>query len=282
VLDHATRIRTDFFPLALGLAAAAVAMRGWRPLGGARGAGRAAGVAACLGLLAGLAVGSKLNGALVAIMVGAWCVVAWLAARREPAPGSGTPAVSFARGPLVAWAVSGAPCVALFVLFSPHLWPAPVENLRELLEAWEGDVAHQKDLYGERLGRADSLAGHLALASRAVVGEHEPFRAWLGAPIGGPLVALGLAALALRACRLPRMRGTGGADPEPAVSARLALVWILVGGVGAALWLPFGRDNFFLAFAAPVAVAEGVALALPVELARRRLGAREPRGTEAP
>ena len=52
---------------------------------------------------------------------------------------------------------------------------------------------------------------------------------------------------------------------------RNALVYVLVGGVGAALWLPFGRDNFYLAFSPIVALVEGVALGLPFALLVNRL-----------
>ena len=46
-------------------------------------------------------------------------------------------------------------------------------------------------------------------------------------------------------------------DEEPRFRASAGLVFVLVAGLGTALWIPFGRDNFFLGLAAPVALLEG-------------------------
>lgn len=246
VSDHATRIRTDFFPIALALGALALAMRAASSLGGERGSKSTLQVALALGTLAGLAVGSKLNGALLALMIGAWIPLAWSVSRAK----SGSSAIA---GILVPWCVAGFATLALYFAFSPHLWPAPIENLGALMEAWDGDLTHQKDKFGERLGRADTIGEHLALSSKAIAGEHEPLFALTGLPLGVPLALIGLIALiaATRRTHAP-------------TDAKLLVVYILIAGVGTALWLPFGRNNFYLGFAPVVAILEGLALGLPV------------------
>lgn len=252
VVDHATRIRTDFFPIACGLGALVLAQRRGAELAGERGTGALLRAAGALGVLAGLAVGSKLNGALVALCIGLWIPLARLRADRAAGFGRG----GSARGTLAGWLAAAVPCLALFALFSPHLWTEPLASFTDLLARWSGDLEHQKDLYGERLGRADTPLQHLALSARGVAGEHEPLFALTGLPLGVPLLVLGLAALALG-----RPRAAGAA----------LLAYLLVQGLGTALWLPFGRDNFYLGFAPVVALAEGAALGLLAALAARRV-----------
>jgi len=276
----ATWIRTDFFPIALALVAlvAALALADW--LAGTRGRGRLVAASAVLGTLAGLSVGSKLNGALLALLVGAWIALAWLTAPRGARPG-------FARGPLVGWLVSGVLCVALYVLFSPHLWPAPVENLHKLLDAWASDIAHQQQRYGDRIGAASTLAEHWRLAfhgRHGVLEAEEPFFALTGVALGGALMLGGLAALGLRTVASGRAaRGVDGGDASARRVARgalFALVWAVVTIGGTALWLPLGRDNFYVAFWAPVCLLEGALVGslvmLPWKLARRPAAAGSP------
>ncbi len=247
VLDHASRIRTDFFPIVFGLGALCVVLASARSLSGERGGGRLAGAALLLGALAGLSVGSKLNGALLALMVGAWILLAWSTRRGD---------TSFMRAPLVGWLTAGLACVLLYLLFSPHLWPAPIENFTDLVEKWEGDLEFQKDRYGERLGRADSPGESIALSMRGLTGRFEPLNAVTGLPLGAPLLVMGLVWLVLS------LRRSGLAAP--------VLVYVVVQAAGTALWLPFGRDNFFLGFAPVVALLEGLALGALVHFALSR------------
>lgn len=251
VQDAATRVRTDVFPLCLGLLALYWAQRMsqhiargrvWSALG--------------LGLCAGLAVGSKLNGALVAFCVGAYALLSWLCVSRN----ARTP---FVRGPLRTWLLAGGLCCALFMLFSPHLWPAPIEGLRDLSASWEGDIEHQKDRYGERLGRADDLAGHIKLGLTGALGEDEPLRALTGAPLGAGAMLIGMVGLLL---------ALTGRIPTPSRTAlALLLAYLLIMAVGTTLWLPFGRRSFFLPYGLLAAMLEGAAFGLVWHFARQRL-----------
>ncbi len=254
VVDHATRIRTDFFPIAFGLAAlcAAVARARADACGTSRGGSFR--TAVLFGVLAGLAVGSKLNGALVAIQVGVFAPLLWAARRRA----SG---VSFVRDVLQGWIVASALCAGLFVLCMPHLWTQPLEGLATLWTSWQGDLAHQAELFGERLGRGDTLGARLALALRGLAGRYEPLHALTGLALGAPLQVAGLAWLARRA--------------REAASAALVVAYVIVVGLGTALWLPFGRDNFFLAFAPVVALLEGLAVGALAALLWSRFRGRE-------
>ncbi len=251
VQDAATRVRTDVFPLCFGLLALCLAQRKsqhiaqgrlWSALG--------------LGLCAGLAVGSKLNGALVAFCVGAYALLTWL---RVP----GNARTPFARGPLRTWLLAGGLCCALFMLFSPHLWPAPMEGLRDLSESWEGDIEHQKDRYGERLGRADDLAGHLRLGLIGALGEDEPLRALTGAPLGAGAMLIGIGALLLAL--------TGRIQTPSRTALTLLLAYLLIMAVGTTLWLPFGRRSFFLPYGLLAAMLEGAAFGLAWRFAQQRL-----------
>ncbi len=242
VADHATRIRTDFFPMTFSLLALWLALLASKKIG-TRSAMR---TILGLGLLAGLAVGSKLNGALLSPMVGLWILLAWLDNRQESK-------TSGLHGVLIPWCLAGLATLSLFFLFSPHLWPAPIENLGALMEGWENDINHQKDQYGERLGRADSLGEHFALSAKAFNGEYEPIYAFLRLPLGIPLVLIGLVVIGAEI-----RRATSRTD------AKLILVYLLIAGLGTALWLPFGRNNFYLGFAPVVSLLEGLALGAPL------------------
>ena len=264
ISDHATRVRTDFFPLALTLLALAVALTRQKSLGGERGESARLSTVLLLGLLAGLAVASKLNGALLALMVGAWIPLACLA-HREDAKSN-----QFVRV-LQAYLLAGLTTVSLYFLFSPHLWPAPIENLGALVEAWDENISHQQELFGERLGRADTLGEHFKISERAVNGKYEPFYAHFGLPVGLPLILVGTFILIVQSLK-GRHR----------TSAKLVLAYVLIGGFGTALWLPFGRNNFYIGFAPIVSILEGLALGTPLLFLLRSKRFASKRGQHAP
>ncbi|MFT7665251.1 MAG: 4-amino-4-deoxy-L-arabinose transferase-like glycosyltransferase [Planctomycetota bacterium] len=248
ITDHATRVRTDFFPLTLTLLALLVAIAIKKSLGGERGKESRLRATLVLGLLAGLAVASKLNGALLVLMISAWIPLAWYSSRKF----SGSNVLT---GVLLPYLIAGLVTVSIYFVFSPHLWPAPVENVGALFEAWEADISHQKDQFGERLGRADTIIEHFQLSGKAVSGEYEPFYAHTGLPIGLPLIVVGALVL-VAAARKGQHKS----------SAKMVLTYILIGGFGTALWLPFGRNNFYIGFGPVVAILQGMALGAPIAL----------------
>ena len=242
IRDASNHVRTDFFPIAFGLAALWVALACGR---------RRLLAAAGLGVLAGLAVGSKLNGALISLCAGAWICAMWWGARHEERGGVGTL--------LVRWLVAGVACALVFLACCPWLWVSPAEwpsSLALLFERWEGDIARNQELVAGNREVATTAGQKLALAARGALLRFDPLGELARAPLGVVLVPAGLAALA-RAARERRR-------------ARTVLVYVLVVGVGTALFLPIDWDRFYLPFVPCVILCEACLVGSVVAWARGR------------
>jgi hypothetical protein len=258
VRNSASYLRTDWFLMVPLLLALGTALAGHAALGGAEGRAAQARVALLLGLWSGLAVSCKLSGAMVGLCVALWVPLAWLA----HAPVSD--ARSFARGPLVVWALSGALCAAIFYAVNPRLWGEPLTGVRDILARWDELLSYFQDDWGPRTGVevARTLPERLALFADRSLTRDEPWRALTGLPGGGLLAALGSAALAWRA------RGLLRREPE-AVPAALALCFCAVTLTTTALWIPLDWERFFLTAAPAQALLTAGALLLPLEFAAR-------------
>ena len=244
--EAAQHVRTDLFPLAFSLAALAYALARRDRLAGARGARAQIGGGLVLGVLAGLAVGSKPNGALVAVAVALWLPALWLL---RPA-GERT---SFARGLLPASLAAAAACLALFALFNVAAWgPAPLEGLAELRRRWEQSMVFNQRHYLHKIAIARDLPQRVSLALHGTLGRDEPLRALTGLPLGAPLLVGGLWLLVRDLVR-------GALDAR--ASARVLLAWTAVIVTGTTLWLPMDWERFFLPYLPCMILLEAVLVA---------------------
>lgn len=262
--EAAQHVRTDLFPLVFSLAALAFALARRESLAGARGARAQIAGGLVLGVLAGLAVGSKLNGALVAVAVGLWLPALWLL---EPADRR----TSLARGLLPASLAAGASCVALFALLDVAAWPpAPLDGLSELVRRWDQSMVFNQRRYLHTVEIARDLPQRVSLALRGTLDRDEPLRALTGLPLGAPLLIGGLLLLGRDLARdLARRRGSTAAS-----AALVVLAWIAVVAVGTTLWLPMDWERFFLPYLPCMILLEAVLAAWLLERLRVRFRAR--------
>jgi len=243
-------LRTDLFPIALGLAALLLASSATRALRGERGAHFALLAGLACGVLAGAASASKLSGALWCVALSVAIPLLWLLGPRP------LPRISQGPGPaLLGLALSS---LGLFVACSPALWDSPgtaIAYQGELLERWQGDLDNQSRQQEQRaangqpsLAIAHTTSERATLTYERVFWEHEPIAARTRLPVGLALVPLGLLALLFLIAKRREQSGR-------------ALTTLLTTGVliaGTALWMPGDWERFFLPLVALTALLEGV------------------------
>jgi hypothetical protein len=245
VLATATYIRTDFFMLPWLLLALVAALSQRERLEGRRGARGLYAAALGLGVLSGLALASKLNGSLACMATALWIALAWWRGRAA----SG---LSFARGPLAAWLLSGAAACLVFYALDPRLWGEPVAGVLDILERWDRQLVVQQER-SLRAGTAiaTTLGERFALFTDRTLGRDDPWRSLSGAPGGALLLLGGLLAVGVRACR----RG----EESSRAAAQTVLVFCIVCLAGTAAWLPVDWVRFYLPAAPVVALLQAAA-----------------------
>lgn len=255
--------RPDFGMLLLLLVSFWLAIAASKALAGRHGKWQLLGLALLLGCAAGLCVGTKLNGGLAAIFVALVIPMGGLLSSDGNQPGWGIR--------LGSASLAGITIIGLLFACFPYLWSNPTGHLREVLDFWSTHMAMQQDHLELAGGIATRTFGErLALASERIGGEQDPLRATLG--LGGGLLwsLLGLIGLAVSARWRPlRLRGDDGG-----FRVAIALLWILVIGLGSVAWLPLNWDRYFFPMVACVVLLEaaliGILCRLPQAIRKAR------------
>jgi len=249
VAHSADWLRTDLFPIALGLAALLLASSATHALRGERGAHFALLTGLACGALAGAATASKLSGALWCVALSVAIPLLWLAGPR--------PRPRLSHGPVSALLAFALSSLGVFVACSPALWDSPGNAIAyqgELLERWQGDLDNQARQQEQRAANgqpaleiAHTTLERAALTYERVFWRHEPIAAHTRQPIGLVLMPLALSLLLFHIAMRSEQSGR-------------ALTTLLTAGVliaGTTLWVPGDWERFFLPLVALAALLEG-------------------------
>lgn len=221
-----------------------------------------------IGLLTGLTVATKLNGAIVAIVVGV-ALLAWLPWRAAPRAALSTAALDVA-------VVAGL-ALAVVMALSPFLWLNPLARLRDTFRDMNDVIAIQRighDSLQTPAERAGALVEQVFWTQTAYY-EDAVWGEWVGdqiaryeaTPLSGwrrppwARVVLGVAFVV----GVGRLLARPSDDPACNVARAVVLLWLAVTAGVNLLIIPFAWQRYYLPLWPGVALVEAVGLWVAVE-----------------